>query len=290
MKSILILLLLFTAAVRAQLDVRMEVERGNYISYEPIQATVTVTNTSGADIVLGGPNGTPWLNFMINYDNGKPVTALANTNAQPMMCRAGETISRRFNLPRFFHLIESGGYVAKASIYFADLSRWVNSRPIRFTINQAPRPRWEKVVALPANHRMAGKYRRYQIFYFNDIQRSYIYARVIDETSGAIIQTQPLSFVESDRTFQPAIDIEQNLHVLYLGSPQVWIHQVINPDGGIVSQQFRKQTRGEVTLVSQKNGRFALAGGMPYDPGEKPKTTGPASSVRRLSDRPRGID
>ena len=267
-----LLLLLLTAAARAQIDVKVEIERTNYISYE------------------GGPNGTPWLNFIMNYENGKPVTALANTNAQPMMCRAGESLQRRFNLPRYYHLIESGGYVMKASVYFADLSRWVNSRPVRFTITQAPKPRWEKTVALPANHKMAGKYRRYQIFYFNDIQRSYIYTRVIDETTGAIIQTMALSYVEADRTFQPAIDLSQNLHVLYLGSPQVWIHQVINPDGGIVSQKFRKQTSGEVTLVTQRNGQIALAGGTPYDPAEKPVRPAGAPSVRRLSDRPAGVE
>jgi hypothetical protein len=289
MKTIYLLLLLLTAVVRAQLDVRVEIERTNYVSYEPINATVTLTNTSGNDIVLGGPNGTPWLNFIMNYDNGKPVTALANTNAQPMMCRAGETISRRFNLPRFYHLIESGGYVMKASVYFADLGRWVNSRPVRFTIIQAPKARWEKTVALPVNHKMAGQYRRYQLFYFHDVQRSYLYSRVIDESTGAIIQTQPLSYVEPGRQFQPAIDINQNLHVLYLGSPQVWIHHVINPDGGIVSQNFRKQTRGECTLVAQRGGKIAVAGGEPYDPSNKPKSTTP-SSVRRLSDRPAGVE
>ncbi len=285
-----IVLLLFATSSHAQLDVRVEIERANYVSYEAIPATVTITNTSGADIVLGGPNGTPWLNFIINYESGKPVAGLANISANPMMCRAGETLQRRYNLPRFYHLIDSGGYVIKASVYFADLSRWVNSRPARFTVTLAPKPRWEKTVALPANHKMVGKYRRYQVFYFNDIHRSYIYSRVIDESTGAIIQTMPLSYVEADRTFQPAIDLSQNLHILYLGSPKIWVHMIINPDGGVVSQKFRKQTQGEVTLVTQRGGLLAIAGGEPYDPTEKkPVSPGPAS-VKRLSDRPVGVE
>src|SRR5687767_4935076 len=104
-------LLVFAIAVppvRAQLDVSIALERINFVSYEPIHATVTVTNNSGNDIVLGGPNNSSWLNFAITGDTGRAVTSIASPNADAMVCRKGQSLQRRFNLPRHFHLVDSG--------------------------------------------------------------------------------------------------------------------------------------------------------------------------------------
>lgn len=283
----LLLLAFMTPQAWAQMNVSIAIERSNYISYEPFYVTVTVTNTSGNDVVLGGPANSSWLNFLVSSDNGRPVTAISSPDAEAFVCRNGQSIQRRFNLPRYFHLIESGGYVVKASVYFPDLQRWINSRPARFTINQAARPRWEKSVAIPAGHRMAGKYRRYQLFYFHDTARSYLYVRIIDEATGMFLQTCPLSSIVADREMQPAIDSRQNLHVLYLGSPMVWIHHVIDIDGKIVAQKYYRQGKGTPQMITQPTREVVVLGGTSYDPTEKPVTPGP--NFRRLSDRPPGL-
>src|SRR6186997_2954398 len=89
------ILLLLAPAVRAQLNVTLQIERENYVAWEAVLATVSVTNNSGNDIVLGGPNNTPWLNFVITSDSGRPVTSLAAVDAEAMMCRNGQTLQRR---------------------------------------------------------------------------------------------------------------------------------------------------------------------------------------------------
>ncbi len=289
LRFFLLLTVLAVPQLRAQLTVTATVERTNYVAYEPLQITVTVTNTSGNNIVLGGPNNTSWMNFHVTGDNGRPVTAIDSPNADAILCRAGQSLQRRFNLPRYFHLIDSGTYVIKASAYFADLQRWVPSRPVRVTISQAARPRWEQTVALPRGHKMAGKYRRYQLINFHDTDRSYLYVRIIDESTSMFLATYRLSSLEPGREVQPAIDRNQNLHVLCLGSPMVWAHQAIDPDGRILTQKFFRQGQGVPQLVTQASGEVMVMGGTTYDPTEKPATPAGADVIRRLSDRPAGV-
>ena len=78
---LLLLLALAVPPVRAQLDVSLATERTNYVAYEPIIVTVTVTNTSGNDVVLGGPANGSWLNFLVTSDNSRVVTPLFVTRA-----------------------------------------------------------------------------------------------------------------------------------------------------------------------------------------------------------------
>lgn len=289
LRFLLLLPVLAVPQLRAQLSVTATVERTNFVAYEPLQVTVTVTNTSGNNVVLGGPNNTSWMNFLVTGDNGRPITAIDSPNADAIVCRAGQALQRRYNLPRYFHLVDSGTYVIKASAYFADLQRWVPSRPVRVTINQAGRPRWEQTIALPPGHKMAGKYRRYQLINFHDTDRSYLYVRIIDESTGMFIATYRLSSLEPGREVQPAIDRNQNLHVLCLGSPMVWAHQALDPDGRILTQKFFRQGQGLPQLVTQASGEVMVMGGATYDPMEKRAAPAGSEVIRRLSDRPAGV-
>ncbi len=288
-RFLLFLFLLTAPRLHAQLSVTASVERTNYVSSEPVQITVTVTNTSGNDVVLGGPNNTSWMNFVVTADNGRQVTAIDSPNADAVICRAGQSLQKRFNLPRYFHLVDSGTYIVRASAYFADLQRWVSSRPVRITINQAARPRWEQTIALPPGHKLAGKYRRYQLINFHDTDRSYLYVRIIDESTGMFIATYRLSSLEPGREVQPAIDRKQNLHVLCLGSPMVWAHQSVDPDGTVLTQKFYRQGEGVPQLITQSSGEVMVMGGRIYDPMEKPAAPAGTDVIRRLSDRPAGV-
>jgi len=288
-RSLLCLVLfLFTLPLRAQMEVSLQVERTNYVAWEPMIVTVTITNTSGADFVLGGPNSGPWLNFMITGDGNRPVTALGELDVPAIMCRRGQTLQRKFNLPRHYHLTQSGAYVIRAAAYFPELQRWIQSRPARVTVAQAARPKWEQAFAMPAGHRLSGKYRRYQLFTFHDVDRTYLYVRVIDESTGIFVATYRLCSVIPDREAQPSVDRNMNLHVLCLGGAQTWAYHILDPDGRITKQEFLRQDKGVPKLVTQPSGQVYVVGGTYYDP-LKPAEPVATDRVRRLSDRPAGV-
>lgn len=287
-----VILMLAAAAlprVQAQINVSIKLERGNYVSYESLPVTVTVTNTSGSDVVLGGPNNSSWLNFLVTSETGRPVTAIESPNVDAIVCKKNQALERKFNLPRHFHLIESGGYVVKASVYFPDLQRWLNSPPARFNIMQAPKPQWERTYTVPSGFKMAGKYRKYQLFTVHDSDRSYLYVRIVDESTGMYLMTTRFNSMAPDRQLQPAVDDEQNLHILCLASPLAWVYQCVDPDGKLIAQKFYKQGKGVPQLVAQGGG-VTILGGTIYDPAEKPApATANGSAIRRLSDRPAGV-
>jgi hypothetical protein len=270
--------------VSAQLAVTITAERTNYISYEPLYVTVTVTNTGGQDLVLGAPGGASWVNFSVMSERGEPVTAISSPVAEPMMFRAGQALQRKFNIPRYFHITGSGGYVIKASAYHSDLQRWINSRPIRFTIQQAQKPRWEKSLALPKDHRMAGKYRRYQLFNFHDTDKSYLYVRIIDESTGAFLVTLPLNTLIPDREVQIQVGGDRSLHLLSMASPTIWVYQVVNLDGKVLKQDFYQVKRGTPRLDLSESGVVTISGARPYAP-EAPKR----DKFRGTGDRPDGL-
>lgn len=284
-----LILLLLAPVLRAQLAVTLQVERENYVSWEQMLATVSVTNNSGNDIVLGGPNNAPWLNFIITGDGGRPVTSLTPVDAEAIMCRNGQTLQRRFNLLRHYHLTQPGAYVIKASAYFPDLQRWIQSRPARVNVSQLGRAKWEQSFALPPGHRMAGKYRRYQIFNYHDVDRTYVYVRVVDESTGMFMTTYRLSSVVADQPVQPAVDMMQNLHLLCVGGHQTWAYHVVDPDGKVTKQELLKGDKGIPKLVTQPSGQVFVAGGSTYDPSAPPTAATATDKIRRLTDRPSGV-
>lgn len=285
----LLFFLLAALPLRAQLNVTLEIERQNYVAWEPLIAKVTVTNTSGKDMVLGGPNNAPWLNFIITGDGGRPVTALVELDAEAMMCRQGQSFQRSFNLPRHYHLTQPGAYVVKASAYFADLQRWLQSRPLRVTITQLARPKWEQSFALPPGHRMAGKYRRYQMFTYHDVDRSYLYVRLVDESTGMFMATYRLTSIVPDQDAQPALDASMSLHVLCLAGHQTWAYHTLDADGKVTHQEFLRSTNGIPKLISQPSGKVYVAGGSSYDPLKPPTAPTGTDKIRRLTDRPGGV-
>lgn len=288
--AVLLLAAVTAPKLHAQLDVTLQTERVNYVAYESIIVNVAVTNNTGNDVVLGGPNNTSWLNFLVTDGNGRPVTGIADPNADAIVCRNGQTLQRKFNLPRHFHMIDNGTYLVKASVYFPDLQRWLNSKPSRVVINQASRPQVTHTYALPKGHKLAGSYRKYQLFLFNDLDRDYLYLRIIDESTGVYLYTVRLNSIVTERPIQAAVDANQNLHILCLGSPKAWAYQVIDVDGKLVTQKTFRQGAGEPQLVTQPSKTVMVLGGTVYDPTEKPATPpGGGAVIRRLSARPAGV-
>src|SRR5947199_8164925 len=75
----------FLIAVRgeAQIQVDLKFKRLQYIAYEPVVATLAITNLAGRDIELHDSDGQSWLGFEITGNEGQPIAPLNRENAQP---------------------------------------------------------------------------------------------------------------------------------------------------------------------------------------------------------------
>lgn len=282
--SILLGLMACLAAVpraAAQLEVSLSLERDNYVSLEAIEATVTIKNTVGKDVVLGGQGGTSWLNFQIHDTSGTPANPIRPVTVAPMMLRNGETLQRKFPLERFFFLSESGTYIIRAAAWFPELEKHSYSRPMRFNVQQPRAPKWQEVFANPDGR----GYRRFQIFTLNDTTKSFVFLSVIDEETKMVMSRTPLGSVMVEKDIQPALDRQKHLHVVYMSSPTMYVYQQVSPAGNVTDRKYYLASKGQPKLIKNPEGTVSISGGQIYDPLLAPK----GDPFRKLSDRPPGL-
>ena len=265
----------------AQLEVTLSFERDNYVSLETIEATVTVKNSVGKDVVLGGPGGNPWLNFQITDTSGAPANPIRQVVVPNMVVRNGESLQRKFPLERFFYLSESGTYIVRAAAYFPELEKFNLSRPVRFNVQQPRPPRWQEVFAIPGER----GYRRFQVFTFNDTTKSYVCLSVIDEESKMVMSRTALGTVMTEKEVQPALDASKHLHLIYMSTPTMYVYQQINPSGNITDRRYYVAAKGAPKLIKAASGDVVIEGGTVFDPSQQPKS----DPFRKMSERPVGI-
>ena len=265
----------------AQLEVTLSFERDNYVSLETIEATVTIKNSVGKDVVLGGPGGSPWLNFQVTDTTGTPANPIRTVVVPNMLVRNGESLQRKFPLERFFYLSESGSYIVRAAAYFPDLEKFNTSRPVRFNVQQPRPPKWQEVFALPGER----GYRRFQVFTFNDTTKAYVCLSVIDEETKMVMSRTALGSVMVEKEVQPALDPQKNLHLIYMSTPTMYVYQQINPAGNVTDRKYFLASKGAPKLVKNADGTVVIEGGTLYDPTLQPK----GDPFRKMSERPVGV-
>src|SRR5262245_41295886 len=83
----------------AQVNVNIEVKRRTYVRYEPLLATVTVSNLSGRDLLLEDGES-PWFGFTILQGESQTLIPPRETNytLDPLELKIGETVKRTVNL------------------------------------------------------------------------------------------------------------------------------------------------------------------------------------------------
>src|SRR5438552_15061894 len=91
--------LLWAAHLQAQIQVDLKLPRLQYIAYEPVVATLGITNLAGRDIELHDADGQSWLGFEVTGSEGQPIAPLSAESAQPpLKIEAGQRVTRQIDL------------------------------------------------------------------------------------------------------------------------------------------------------------------------------------------------
>lgn len=291
-RALLILAVLFAALPAfAQYEVSLKLDRINYVSQEPMTATVTIVNRSGADVILGGPGGRPWLSFNVKDSQERSHSPLQTTSDEPVIFEAGSTLARKVQLGETHSITEEGTYSITVSAYHPASGQYYVSNRLRFVITDA-KPYGKPIVfGVPPGYDDAGRSRRYVIMVHRDMDRSYLYFRLVDDRSGQKLRTYQLGTVSVVREPQMTVDRENNLHVMFLAAPDLTIHQVIGPDGKPKNREFFRDTeQTRPMLFLTRDNTVVARGGLQFDPvAENKRQQEAASKVRSVSDRPPGL-
>lgn len=283
-KSALLLLLIFLAgSVHAQIQVELKLKRLQYIAYEPVLATVAVTNLAGRDIELHNDRGQRWFGFEVSGKDGQPVAPVARAEEEaPLRVESGKTVVRKINLTPLYGVHDPGSYRVRANIYFADLNKFFYSQGKAFQVINA-RPIWQTTVGVPEGMPGAGEARSYSLLSNRFPDHTSLYVRVENKESGAVYATYSLGRIIAYDEPQKEIDRANQFHVLHCAAPRTWAYSRIGLNGQLLHEATFMETKTRPRLRRTSGGEIAVSGGMR----DVPAAAAARTSAPKLSTRPK---
>ena len=287
---LVLLIILFLCAlapqVRAQFATNLALPKTNFLSLEPMQATVTITNRSGADVVMSGSNQSNWLTFEITDSVGRMIAPVGLLAQKPFIFKAGTTIAEKVLVSEHYGIDQLGAYGIIANVYHPPSRQFYTSNRVRFNIMDS-KPCWEAPIGVPAGYPDSGRIRRYALTIFRDVDKSNLYFRLFDDRSNQKLATYELGPITSTMDPEAVIDQENRLHIFFLAMPKLYCYAVIGPDGKLKKREYYKEAaENRPAMVAGGNGTVAVIGGEFYDPAAPPPKKGKGRSV---SERPPGL-
>lgn len=273
--------LICAGSAHAQLASSLRITKKQHLAGEPVIAVVTITNHSGRELVFQSDGRFQWLDFVLRTSNGNAVNSKGRTLFGPMKIGAGQTLAREVDLSEHFQLGEPGNFTVSAVIHPPG-SRVEGSSTNRVFFNQSPgRLYWSQRVGVSGR---SGSTREYRILNFAGDTKSQIYAQIVDGDTGQNVRTFPLGDVLMLRKPLATVDRAQRLHVMFLATPVMWVHYVINTDGKVVDRQIHQRGPvGDPQLLTFGDGTVKVANSIPYDPKAAAQQR---ATIRKASDRP----
>jgi len=269
------------ACAQAQLATSLSISKKQHLAGEPVIAVVTITNHSGKELVFHSDGRMQWLDFIVRKSNGNPVTPKTRELFGPMKIAAGQTLAREVDLSRHYQLSEPGNFSASAVIRQpGGTMEGASTNKVFF--NQSPgRLYWSQKVGLAG---ASGNTREFRVLNFTGDSKSQIYAQIVDGGTGQLVRTFLLGDVLMLRKPLATVDRQQRLHVMFLATPSMWVHCVIDTDGRLVDRQIHQRgPQGDPQLLTFGDGSVRVANSIPYDPKAAAEQR---AKIRKASDRP----
>lgn len=278
--------LFFTArGLHAQITVELSIKRSIYIAYEPLLATVRINNLTGNRLLLADVDGKKWFGFQIETLEGRPVPPTdPNYEISPIQINPGESVVRTVNLTQLYPLSDFGSYRVRATVYAAELSDYFSSPPLTVEITDG-RLLWQQTVGVPGPAGVESGTRTISLLSHRLSERTDLYLRIEDKTSGIIYCTHRLGDFISYGKPDIQLDASNTVHVLQNNIPREFIYSKVGLDGKVLDRMTYSAPKERPHLVRTTEGTVMVAGGIPYDPHATPTPV----TMPKLSDRPMGL-
>jgi len=274
----------FAAAAEGQIQVDLKITRMQFIAYEPVVATLAITNLAGRDIELHDANGQSWLGFEVTGNDDQPTAPLSTENAQPpLKIEAGQKVTRQIDLASIYPVHDFGAYHVRTHVYFADLAKFFYSSARVFEVTDA-RPIWQQTVGIPDGVAANGAVRTYSLLTNRFPDHTSLYVRVQDKDTGIVYATYSLGRTITFEQPQAEIDHANQLHVLHCAAPRAWSYSRIGLNGELLTHSSFMETKTRPRLIHATNGVVAVRGGVAEAPAQGSRNTAP-----KLSGRPPGL-
>jgi len=268
-------------SAQGQLATSLRIAKSQHLAGEPVMAVVTITNHAGKELVFRSDGRFQWLDFVVKNSKGEPVNTKSGALFGEMKIAAGQSLAREVDLSRQFQLSEPGNYSVSAIIRVpGDNTQGTPTNRVFF--NQSPgRLYWSQKVGIPGS---SNQTREFRLLNFAGDTKSQLYAQIVDGRSGQIVRTFLLGDVLMLRKPLATVDRQQRMHVLFLATPTMWVHCVVDTDGKLDERQIHQRgPQGDPQLLTFGDGTVRVANSIPYDPKAAAEAR---AKIRKASDRP----
>ncbi len=269
-------------AVEAQVQVQLKFSRLQYISYEPLIATISITNRAGRDVDLQNSAGQEWFGFEISRGEGESIGPAQVAESEPLHLTSGQTVTRKINLTPLFPIQDFGTYHIRAHVYFADLDRYFYSATKVVEVTTA-RPIWKQTVGVPDATPGSGDMRTYSLLSNRFADHTSLYVRVEDESRGTVYATYPLGHIIAFDEPHAEIDRRNQLHVLHCVAPRTWSSSIVGLNGQLIARETFLETKTRPHFKRAADGEISVVGGMADVPAA---AKAEQAEIPKLSTRP----
>jgi hypothetical protein len=267
--------------LNAQILVDLSIKRTLYIAYEPLLATVKITNLSGNPLLLADVEGKKWFGFQIETLDGRPIPPSdPNYEIPPLQMQAGESVTRTVNLTQLYPLSDFGSYRVRATVFATELNDYFSSPPLTIEITEG-RLLWQQTVGVPGGGGMTGS-RTISLLSHRLTERTDLYLRIEDKEQGIVYCTHRLGDFIAYGKPDIALDADNTIHVLQNTSPREFIYSKIALDGKILDRISYQAPKERPQLKRASDGTVMVIGGIIYDP----NAAAIPVPIPKLSDRP----
>ena len=281
----LALLAVLAPSLHAQIQVRMDIPRHLYLCYEPIIATVAITNMTGRDLVLADKLPDKWFSFEILNAQNDPIPPRASDyHLDPLTIPVGGTVTRKVNIVNLYPVTDYGTYRVRASVYFAALDKYFASTPVPIEVTEG-KTLWQQTVGIPDGQKNAGQYRSYELLAFRQPKDNMLYVRIQDKDGGVVYATLPLGRLVDGYNPDVQVDSLSQLHILQMIAPKEYLYTRLGPNAEMLGQQDYGDRKTRPYLKHSTDGDVVVAGGMEV----VEQTAQQVNAGPKLSDRPPGL-
>lgn len=269
-----LLMLFMSSQCFAQIELRLQPVRKDFIVGENVALRLTIVNQTDASFTLKNEPGRTWLNFTLNKRGDSSLIPPQAAGRFPeITLTPGSTRSFEFNLKSLYRLTTDGHYTVNATIRMPDGVSTYSSNTARFTMTNGGKLRDFHIQA--RGERITLSLRLASIN-----GKDCLFGQAINKETNQVLGASFLAEYINFTQPRVLLDKAQNLHVLCQSSADFFTYSVMNTHGKRSSAKLYKRSGAMVDLISTGSGIMPV-GLTPY---EAPKPG--SENVRKTSERP----
>jgi len=236
-----------------QLDLRLETPKSCYLQYAPIPVTIHLKNLGGQELVLEEAGGQPWLEMIVQSNDGLLMKAERPLVAPEVRLQSGESRNLPLDLAQYYLVREPGAYRVRASAR-GPVGETLLTEPLSFLVG-----RGESIWSVP---RGEGKERRiFSLLKFYEDPNVGLYLKVEVPEKNQVYPARRLGAFLPIGKPAAEFDSEGHLHLLYGVAPGQVRLSVVNQDGNLLREETRQETTERIQLRKGPDGLVDLVGG-----------------------------